>query len=294
MLGIDSGASYTKVCYVSDDNQQYFFVFPTSLEELEKFFRIDGDGNITAEENYKNTKKISVFGGGSVKYRSFFDKLKIKPVYLDELITQSNGVKVLLKSKNNLHYYGNVKDIGDRYIIASMGTGVSFSLVSPERLTHIGGSALGGGTLLGLAKYCVGTTDFDDIYTCSTKGDPDSLALLLADVYGGDYGTTLKSNCVASYFAKAALVDVNPTKNDLCASLVSTICYSIGAQLAQACKAYNTDCIVLIGGFLKSEGSIPYFLARALNLWSKEAFIVIPNNFRYSGSIGAAYYLNSV
>ena len=38
-------------------------------------------------------------------------------------------------------------------------------LVEPERATRVGGTALGGGTLLGLGSALVGTADFDELVT---------------------------------------------------------------------------------------------------------------------------------
>ena len=44
-------------------------------------------------------------------------------------------------------------------IVVSMGTGTAIVVVDGEKITHWGGTGIGGGTLVGLSKYILGVTD---------------------------------------------------------------------------------------------------------------------------------------
>ena len=88
--------------------------------------------------------------------------------------------------------------------------------------------------------------------------------------------------------AKIALCDVEPKREDIAASLVSTICYSIGGQVAAVCASCQVETCVFVGGFLSVDGIIPKSLAMAVNLFRPNVLMVFPENHRFVGAIGAA------
>jgi type II pantothenate kinase len=70
-----------------------------------------------------------------------------------------------------------------RYLLVSVGTGTSILLVDGGVVTRVGGTALGGGTLLGLAAGLLGTSDFDEIAALAQRGSRRNIDLLVSDIY---------------------------------------------------------------------------------------------------------------
>ena len=67
----------------------------------------------------------------------------------------------------------------------------------------MGGTALGGGTLLGLGSALTGATAFEDLCALARRGHRSHIDLMIADIYGeGEIG--LPADATASAFAKFA------------------------------------------------------------------------------------------
>lgn len=289
MLGVDLGGTFTKICYVGEDGLRHFYCIPTKMEELEKFFKTDEQNNLYIPQIDRKINKWGITGCGSVRCREFFEKINPKPTYLDELTIQSYGAMKLLKEENSLHFFGNKKTLQAPYLFISLGTGVSFTVADPvSPIKHAGGSSLGGGTLMGLANLLLGLNNFDQLLKLASNGDPNTLDLLVSDIYGHGYGSTLKSNVCASSFAKASLNNMPASKEDIAASLICTICYSIAGQAAAIARAENVKSLVFIGGFLSTQGHIPEAITRAVTLFDPDLSVIIPDNHQFVGSIGCA------
>ena len=70
----------------------------------------------------------------------------------------------------------------DQLIVVSMGTGTSFVRISGEKIEHIGGMAIGGGTLQGLSRLLLKTHDFRQIAAIAEKGDVTRVNLQIGDI----------------------------------------------------------------------------------------------------------------
>ena len=90
-----------------------------------------------------------------------------------------------------------------RYLLVSVGTGTSILLVDGASVTRIGGTALGGGTLLGLAAGLLGTSDFDEIAALAQRGSRQTVDLLVSDIYPAG-GIALAGDLTAANFGKYA------------------------------------------------------------------------------------------
>ena len=76
-------------------------------------------------------------------------------------------------------------------------------LVDGERVTRLGGTALGGGTLLGLGAALTGVAEFDRLLSLAGDGDRRRVDLLVSDIYrAGDL--PLPGDLTAASFGKLA------------------------------------------------------------------------------------------
>ena len=98
-------------------------------------------------------------------------------------------------------------DAGDapaeRYLLVSLGTGTSVLLVDGLSVSRVGGTALGGGTLVGLAAGLLGTGEFERIVALARRGSRREVDLLVSDIYRAG-GIPLAGDLTAANFGKLA------------------------------------------------------------------------------------------
>jgi len=91
----------------------------------------------------------------------------------------------------------------ERHLLVSLGTGTSILGIEGRRAWRAGGTAVGGGTALGLAKLLLGVERFDDLIALAARGDRSHVDLLVSEVYRAA-PTAVARNLTASNFAKLA------------------------------------------------------------------------------------------
>ena len=70
---------------------------------------------------------------------------------------------------------------------------------------RVGGTMIGGGTLLGLANLMTGIKDFDQVVSLAQSGNNANVDMLVSDIYGPNSPfKELASDLLASSFAKVA------------------------------------------------------------------------------------------
>ena len=89
----------------------------------------------------------------------------------------------------------------ESYLVVSLGTGTSVLWVRGERCERVGGSALGGGSLLGLGQLLLETGSFERIAELACGGDRRRVDLLVGDIYRGQ-DTPLPRDLNAASFGK--------------------------------------------------------------------------------------------
>jgi type II pantothenate kinase len=288
MIGVDFGSTFTKVCIITEEEEEIFDYFPTKLEEIQKYFVHDSENRLTIPSKNIVAKGWKVTGGGSQRFRAFLESFEPKPEFVDEFSITAKGAMHIMKNPDAIHLYGE-KKLEEKFLMISMGTGVSFTIIEPgKKRRHVGGSSLGGGALIGLSKLLLGIDNFEKLLELAEKGNTRTCDLFISDVYGNSYGSTLKEYVCASSFGKIATTDVKPSKEDIAASLMASICYSIGCQAAVACAGNNTSTVLFVGGFLSSFGFIPTALVESAKLYKPDVTVAIPDNSRYVGAIGCA------
>lgn len=76
-------------------------------------------------------------------------------------------------------------------------------VTAPGEYERVGGTMIGGGTLVGLASLLTGTKDFEEICELAEKGDQKNVDMVVRDIYGENSpGGKLTRNLLASSFAK--------------------------------------------------------------------------------------------
>ncbi|MHA1336713.1 MAG: hypothetical protein ACTSPW_13385, partial [Promethearchaeota archaeon] len=144
--GIDIGYSLTKIAYI-ENNYIILREFSTNYV-LEKLIQ-------KINEIIKEDICLNFTGGKSYEIFNFLSK-SYNSILIDEFKANIRGTEALYLLEKKKNFPSNA-------IIASLGTGTSFTLIKNNEFKRLIGTALGGGFLLGLSKLLVGLSDFQEI-----------------------------------------------------------------------------------------------------------------------------------
>ncbi|MBQ8816887.1 MAG: type II pantothenate kinase [Lachnospiraceae bacterium] len=180
--------------------------------------------------------------------------------------------------------------VGGRYfakepksVVVSMGTGTSYVLVEGDRLSHLGGNAIGGGTILGLSKLLLNTQDVEVIQELSSRGDYKKIDLLIGDISKHPL-PGLNLNVTAANFGK---VEEMVTKEDIAAGIVHMVIENLCHTGTLIAQDKGVKEFILIGS-LANFKECGYITKDCADLAGEGVHFVIPEHAGFATSIGAA------
>ena len=217
--------------------------------------------------------RIGVTGG---RYRDLGESLDgIKILKVDEMQALGLGGLALSGLSSSL--------------VVSAGTGVAMVAASPEGIKHITGSAVGGGTLLGLSKWLLGTNDVEEIEALALAGDASAVDIMLSEAVGGQVGR-LPAKANAVNLGKLGSEDEFSREN-LAAGLVRLVAQVIGVIAINASNAEGLSDIVLVGHLMDLES-----FRKEIQLVGEfyNRVFTIPENPGFGTAVGAMAVLKKV
>lgn len=273
IIGLDIGASLTKIVLVNERLKIISHaVLPsmdpkeTALKALNKLFN-------TIDSTDRARVRITLSTGGRSRFLGN-EILGIPIMRVDEIKAIGFGGLTLSGRKNCL--------------VVSAGTGTALVVVHDggRVIRHVGGTGVGGGTILGLSNRMIGIYDFKVVEEMALKGDPSKVDLTINDIVGGPVGI-LPANVTASNFGK---ILGEASAEDVAAGIFNMVSQTIAVVAAMAAKAYNLEDNVVVTGMLAKSRLISRIIRETADLFSVN--VVIPENCELAGAIGAvAVYL---
>lgn len=175
----------------------------------------------------------------------------------------------------------------DHTIVVSMGTGTSFVRCDGDEMKHIGGIGVGGGTLAGLARIMLNTSDIKQVATLAKQGNIRNIDLTIGDISAQPL-PGLPMDTTASNFARA---QSDASKEDIAAGIIKMVLQSIGSAAWLASLGSDIRDFVLIGNLSLLPQCKEVFPALE-KLY--DIHFHIPKYSQYCTAIGAAldYYTN--
>lgn len=173
-----------------------------------------------------------------------------------------------------------------KMIVVSMGTGTSIVQCDGERIEHIGGIGVGGGTLSGLSRLLLKTDDINQIAAMATKGDISNINLLIGDISAQPL-PGLPMDATASLFANA---QANASREDIALGLICLVLQSIGsATILSALRSGIRDFVMIGNLTLLPQCKVIFpMMERLYNV-----HFIIPKYSEFCTAIGAALsYVN--
>ena len=128
-------------------------------------------------------------------------------------------------------------------VVASLGTGTAFVEVDGDKISHWGGSGVGGGTLIGLSKALFGVSDIELIAKKAAAGRIEKVDLSVGDIATQEIPGLLPDT-TASNFAK---LSEDATDDDLAMAVVNLVCQTVGMIAKGAAGETGHKIVVLVG-----------------------------------------------
>jgi type II pantothenate kinase len=166
-------------------------------------------------------------------------------------------------------------------LVVSMGTGTAIVSVQGDTIQHVGGTGVGGGTLLGLSKHLLNVSRLETLQQMAERGDLSRIDLTVGDIAGGPVGT-LPADATASNFGK---LSSDATPDDKARALVNMIAEVIVVLSVTAARASGLHDIVLTGKLVRVKPFIERIKATR-QLFERN--FIIPPHAEFATAIGAA------
>ncbi|MCO5209008.1 MAG: hypothetical protein M9936_04880 [Caldilinea sp.] len=201
---------------------------PASVRELLATHAVDLD----------DLARLAVTGG---RHRVLPDAIgDTQVVKINEVQAIGRGGQALLGLE------GDARDTS--LMVASCGSGTALIKAQGDSYAHVSGSAVGGGTMLGLARLILGTMDPLEIEALAAQGDRNGADLSLADVITGPIGS-LPADATAVNFGRLGRRSFHGevSREDLAAALVNLIAQTIALITINAARAQGCEQVVLTG-----------------------------------------------
>ena len=247
IIGIDVGGSTTKIVgFTADAPDKKQILSPIYVKASDPVASVYGAfGKFTSTNgiSLSDVKKVMITGVGS----AFAEN----PLY---------GIETRHLSEFECVGRGGLYVSGyQNAIIVSMGTGTAVVSAKTENgktpYEYMGGTGVGGGTIVGLAKQILGISDIDHLIALAETGDIEKIDLRIGDITKKDLGG-LPSYMTASNFGK---LDDMASKSDLALGIVNMVFESIGMLAVFAARSKKTRDVVLTGNLSKMPQAVPIF-----------------------------------
>ncbi|MEK3977615.1 type II pantothenate kinase [Psychrobacillus sp. FSL K6-2836] len=264
-IGIDAGGTLTKIAYWNEHNEMNFERFHSSdFRQVKDWI----------ETNHPNAS-ICVTGGRAEQLKVHFSSSEEIP-YIVEFDATMNGVMYQMK-------LGSIEP--KAAIIANIGTGTSIHIMEENIHKRLGGTGIGGGTLLGLGMALTGISDFEEIIKQSLAGSRTKIDVLVSDIYKNNK-LPLKGTLTASNFGGISLnTDNNNSSSDLLAGVQGIIGEVVASLCIQVADAHQVEDIIYIGTTLEDNELLQQIIESYTILKLKKPIFL--DKHGYSGAIGA-------
>ena len=273
VIGIDVGGTTTKIVGFRElKNGVRELIAPQFVRATDPLTSIYGAfGKFTAENGLElaDIDRILMTGAGASVINKSIYNLTCQPV------PEFSGIGI-----GGLYLSGL-----DEAIVVSMGTGTALIHAKKEEenyhINYLGGTGMGGGTLIGLSRKILGVDTVEHIEQLCAGGDLDNIDLRIKDISHSRY-QGINENLTAANFGKVSDL---ATTSDYALGIANMVAETIMMLSVFAARSYTLKDIVLIGNLTTIEPIRKVFLNHAKSFGVN---FLIPENAQFGTVIGAA------
>lgn len=273
VIGIDIGGSSTKIVGFSAKGKEWELIEPQIIKANDPITATYGAfGKFTDENNLaiSDISKIMMTGVGASYVKNSLYGLKCQRVAEFDSIGRGGTYLSGLSSA----------------LVVSMGTGTAMVHAREDgRMNYLGGTGVGGGTLVGLSKLLLNVESMKHIEKFAEAGSLDNIDLRIKDMTASNSMTQLEGDLTAANFGK--LSDI-ATKDDVALGIMNLVFETVGMISIFAARSVGAKDIILTGNVTRLAHCKRKFdefnhleIGKGLNF-------IIPERSRFATAIGAA------
>ena len=270
VIGIDVGGSTTKIVGFREDGNKRILIDPQLVKANDPMTATYGAFGKFTDENriaISDIKRVVMTGVGSSYVKR--DLYGIECTRIPEFTCIGKG---------GLYLSGL-----DNAIVVSMGTGTAIVHAnSSGSMDYLGGTGVGGGTLMGLSKLLLGAEEIEHLVEYAKEGDLGKVDLRIKDMTSP--GTRLLNEDMTA--ANFGNVSDMATKGDIAAGISNLVYETVGMVSIFASRSRNVRDIVLTGNLTSLESCHRKFCE--FNNLGYGVNFIIPRMSEYSTVIGCA------
>jgi len=270
ILGIDVGLSTTKIVgFDLTDGAQTLMepLFVRATDPVTSMYGALGKFIDTNSLSLSDIEKVMVTGVGSSNIKNNIYNLKWEAVSEFDCIG----------------YGGRYLSDFDRAIIVSLGTGTALVYSEKDKdPVYLGGTGVGGGTLVGLSKKLFGMDNVEHIEELARSGDLHNVDIKINALTTQDIAPGLADSMTASNFGNVSDIATNA---DIALGVINMVFETVGMVSVFAARNFDLRDVVLTGNLATVSQAQDVFAV--LNRMFDMNF-VIPKYARFGTVIGAA------
>lgn len=272
VIGIDVGGSTTKIVGFQNNGKERTLIEPLFVRATDAVTSVYGAfGKFTVQNglSLSDIDHVLMTGVGS----SFLNQ----PIYGLDCKTVSEFQCVGL---GGLYLSGL-----EEAIVVSMGTGTALihakAKENSAETEYLGGTGVGGGTLLGLSRQMLGVDTVEHLEELAAKGDLNKIDLRIRDISGDDK-FQIGGELTASNFGK--LSDL-ANKYDIALGIANMVAETIAMLAVFAARSFHLRDVVLTGNLTALSAVSRVFDGLEKNFGIR---FLIPAHSQFATVIGAA------
>jgi len=169
----------------------------------------------------------------------------------------------------------------ERHLLVSLGTGTSILAVDGRLASRAGGTAVGGGTAIGLAKLLLGVERFDELIALAARGDRSRVDLMVSDVYRAA-PAVVSRKLTASNFAK--LDSTSP--EDVAHALMGLVGETVVLVSVGLARHAGTETVVFCGTTLAANAPLRTIIEEIGTFFGLRPLFL--SSGAYCGAVGGA------
>ena len=288
-LGLDIGATLAKIARQERGNApatEFEFLPSSDLRA------------VAARVTELSPERVGVTGGGAARLSSLLSHAlrDVQDVRCDlrcvnEFEAWGAGAAQLLAARQAEPMLGEPA-ARERFLLVSLGTGTSILLIDGDRVTRAGGTALGGGTVVGLGGALTGAA-FEELCSLAQQGSASAVDLRVSDIYGPQE-FALAGDLTAANFGKLAgraehrdgFFEATETgRADLAAGVMGLVGENVALICAGLAAVSDTKRVVFGGSTLRDNPRLVEILREVTKLCGLHVCF-LPNG-EFAGALGA-------
>lgn len=271
IIGIDVGGSTTKIVGIKRTEDKWELVAPQIVRANDPLTAVYGAfGKFTDENGLKipDISRIMMTGVGSSYIKRSLYGLDCR------IVEEFDSI-----GKGGLYLSGL-----SEALIVSMGTGTAIVHAKAGGQTrYLGGTGVGGGTLVGLSKLMIGAETVEHIVEYAESGDLGNVDLRIKDITAKDSLSSLSQDLTMANFGNVSEI---AGKGDIAKGILNLVFETVAMVSVFAARSVGVKDVILTGNLTELQHCKRKF--EEINGLGYGVRFIIPEYSAFSTVIGTA------